>query len=54
MTKPTVFNYRDYEAALEQIERLERDNNNLRIRCRIAEQNVKELRAKLDHGKDGE
>lgn len=38
MTKPTVFNYKEHEEALKEIERLKEENNNLRIRCRIAEE----------------
>lgn len=41
MTKPLVYNYRTAEDKIEKltarVEELERENDNLRIRCRIAE-----------------
>ena len=38
--KPTVFNYAKYEEMKQEIERLKKENANLRIRCRIAEDNT--------------
>ena len=50
MTKPLVFNYRNYEDLKEKLEVLEKeneklkhDNRNLQIRCRIAETNINEM-----------
>ena len=40
MTKPTVFNYADYEDALQKIK-------NLEIRCRIAEAEAEDLKDKI-------
>lgn len=44
MNKPWVFNYREHEELKEKYEQLQKDYNQLRIRCRIAEAMVKELK----------
>ena len=45
MTKPNVFNYQKYLDALEEIDRLRKANANLQIRCRILEDDLKNIRA---------
>ena len=46
--KPTVFNYAKYEEMKQEIERLKKENANLRIRCRIAEDNTVIMRQEME------
>ena len=46
--KPTVFNYAKYEEMKQEIERLKKENANLRIRCRIAEDNTGVMRQEME------
>ena len=46
--KPTVFNYAKYEEMKQEIERLKKENTNLRIRCRIAEDNTGVMRQEME------
>ena len=46
--KPTVFNYAKYEDMKQEIERLKKENANLRIRCRIAEDNTGVMRQEME------
>lgn len=46
--KPTVFNYAKYEEMKQEIERLKKENANLRIRCRIAEDNTGVFRQEME------
>ena len=46
--KQAVFNYAKYEEMKQEIERLKKENANLRIRCRIAEDNTGVMRQEME------